>query len=205
MRSDKGQMYQRKKPSQNRSKATCDAIITAAARILEDHGEVALTTNRIAERAGVSIGSLYQYFSNKNEILVALALRTEKNMPTDSEINALSETRRESQLRIGLRAYINMLQETPKARKAALEAVFQKRGPMGVAYETDRRFKEAGLYDGLSDVDRFVMSRAITGIVQSAVREDYTNLGGQDFEDALVKLARCFLSPSNRPIDGRGL
>ena len=48
------------------------AILEAAAQIFERHGYAAGTTNRIAERAGVSIGSLYQYFPNKDAILVAL-------------------------------------------------------------------------------------------------------------------------------------
>jgi AcrR family transcriptional regulator len=51
------------------------AILEAAAQIFERHGYAAGTTNRIAERAGVSIGSLYQYFPNKDAILVALVHR----------------------------------------------------------------------------------------------------------------------------------
>ncbi|HTA15330.1 MAG TPA: TetR/AcrR family transcriptional regulator [Solirubrobacteraceae bacterium] len=49
------------------------AVLEAAAQVFEHHGYGAATTNRIAERAGVSIGSLYQYFPNKDAILVALA------------------------------------------------------------------------------------------------------------------------------------
>lgn len=52
--------------------ATVDAILEAAAEVFERRGYAAATTNRIAERAGVSIGSLYQYFPNKDAILVAL-------------------------------------------------------------------------------------------------------------------------------------
>jgi AcrR family transcriptional regulator len=48
------------------------AILEAAAQVFERHGYAAGTTNRIAERAGVSIGTLYQYFPNKDAILVAL-------------------------------------------------------------------------------------------------------------------------------------
>jgi AcrR family transcriptional regulator len=48
------------------------AVLQAAAQVFERHGYAAGTTNRIAERAGVSIGTLYQYFPNKDAILVAL-------------------------------------------------------------------------------------------------------------------------------------
>lgn len=65
----------RKLPKQARSGATVEAILEAAAQVFERQGYAAGTTNRIAERAGVSIGSLYQYFPNKDAILVALVHR----------------------------------------------------------------------------------------------------------------------------------
>jgi AcrR family transcriptional regulator len=65
----------RKLPKQARSGATVEAILEAAAQVFESRGYAAGTTNRIAERAGVSIGSLYQYFPNKDAILVALVHR----------------------------------------------------------------------------------------------------------------------------------
>ncbi|HEY2142115.1 MAG TPA: TetR/AcrR family transcriptional regulator [Solirubrobacteraceae bacterium] len=65
----------RRKPVQGRSLVTVEAILEAAAQVFERHGYAAGTTNRIAEQAGVSIGSLYQYFPNKDAILVALVRR----------------------------------------------------------------------------------------------------------------------------------
>ncbi|MGG6265064.1 TetR/AcrR family transcriptional regulator [Leptolyngbya sp. AN03gr2] len=62
-----------KKPTQDRSQFTVDAIVEAAIQVFEEYGYAAGTTTRIAERAGVSIGSLYQYFPNKDSILVAIA------------------------------------------------------------------------------------------------------------------------------------
>ena len=62
----------RRRPVQERSLATVEAILQAAAQVFERRGYAAGTTNRIAERAGVSIGTLYQYFPNKDAILVAL-------------------------------------------------------------------------------------------------------------------------------------
>lgn len=59
----------RKKPSQARARVLVDAIREACLRVLREEGPDALNTNRIAEVAGVSIGSLYQYFPNKEAIL----------------------------------------------------------------------------------------------------------------------------------------
>ena len=64
---------QRRRPTQARSQATVAAILDAATRILRRGGTQALTTNRVAELAGVGIGSLYGYFQNKADILDALA------------------------------------------------------------------------------------------------------------------------------------
>jgi AcrR family transcriptional regulator len=65
----------RKTPGQRRSVETVARILDAAARIFDERGYHRTTTNHIAEAAGVSIGSLYQYFPNKDALLVALAER----------------------------------------------------------------------------------------------------------------------------------
>ena len=65
----------RKSARQARSAVTVDVIVEAAARILETVGPEGFTTNTIAERAGVSVGSLYQYFPNKDAITRALIRR----------------------------------------------------------------------------------------------------------------------------------
>lgn len=65
----------RKRPAQRRSATTVDAIIEAAARILESAGLAGYNTNDIARLAGISVGSLYQYFPNKEAITNTLILR----------------------------------------------------------------------------------------------------------------------------------
>ncbi|MDH5493961.1 MAG: TetR/AcrR family transcriptional regulator [Myxococcales bacterium] len=65
----------RKKPRQRRAQATVEDLLTAAAQVFEALGYACGTTNRIAERAGVSIGTLYQYFPNKEALAVALLER----------------------------------------------------------------------------------------------------------------------------------
>lgn len=65
----------RKRPRQRRSRELVGRILDAAARIFSEDGYRATTTNDVAAAAGVSIGSLYQYFPNKDALLVGLAER----------------------------------------------------------------------------------------------------------------------------------
>jgi AcrR family transcriptional regulator len=62
----------RKMPGQARSQETVNIILEAIARILESDGLRGFNTNAIAAKAGVSVGSLYQYFPNKDAIELAL-------------------------------------------------------------------------------------------------------------------------------------
>src|SRR5450830_1700713 len=73
----------RKLPAQRRSANTVDAILEAAARILETDGLAACSTNAVAQRAGVSIGSLYQYFPNRDALTVALIERETTQLLND--------------------------------------------------------------------------------------------------------------------------
>lgn len=73
----------RKTPGQQRSQATVAAILEAAARILETEGLGAYSTNAVAARAGVSIGSLYQYFPSKDAVTRALIRRSAEALLAD--------------------------------------------------------------------------------------------------------------------------
>jgi AcrR family transcriptional regulator len=93
----------RKRPRQARAVATTDAILDAAAHLLGERGWQGLTTNGVAEAAGVSIGSLYQYFPNKlalieavrqrhfNDILAVLHSASDSKVPRARRIAALVE------------------------------------------------------------------------------------------------------------------
>ena len=70
----------RKHASQERSRATVDALIEATARILVKEGFDSASTNRIAEQAGVSVGSLYQYFPGKEALVAAVIARHRKDL-----------------------------------------------------------------------------------------------------------------------------
>jgi AcrR family transcriptional regulator len=164
---------QRRTPGQARAQATCDAILEATTRILEELGEAALTTNRIAERAGVSIGTLYQYFPNKQAILVAIGRRENARMEAvAAELMAAGVSER----RARIRAYLGALPSLPATRRAVLMAMLESE-PADVLWPT-----------GNEAVETFVRSRAVIGAVRAAVLEGSPHLGEPAFEDALVKL-----------------
>jgi AcrR family transcriptional regulator len=70
-----GKAPARRRPKQRRARQTVEAVLDAVARVLKRDGVKAVTTNRIAEVAGVSIGSVYQYFPDKRAIFIALHQR----------------------------------------------------------------------------------------------------------------------------------
>lgn len=72
----------RKRPIQSRSRALVDAVAEACLRILDEAGDEVLTVARIAEVSGVAVGSIYQYFPNKDAIV---ALLYERVLDRESE------------------------------------------------------------------------------------------------------------------------
>ncbi|MCA9575833.1 MAG: TetR/AcrR family transcriptional regulator [Myxococcales bacterium] len=75
----------KKLPRQARSRVTFDAIVEACARLLVERGYGAVTTNHIAEAAGVSIGSLYEYFGDKDAVVHEVVRQTTEGFVADAE------------------------------------------------------------------------------------------------------------------------
>jgi AcrR family transcriptional regulator len=98
----------RKIPRQARSLATVEVILDAAALLLVDEGYEQATTNRIAERAGVSIGSLYQYFPNRESVVAAVAHRLKARIanPLWLTLSEKYEPDLRSEISVGLHASI---------------------------------------------------------------------------------------------------
>lgn len=117
----------RKSPKQARAKETVDAIVTAAARILEQDGYERTNVNRVAERAGVSVGSLYQYFPTKEALVVEVARRLSQQM-VDVFQDGLAETAH-LEMRETIRAVVaravRAFRVNPRLRAVVLEELPQ--------------------------------------------------------------------------------
>lgn len=115
----------RKAATQERSKATVDAILGATAKVLVKEGYDRASTNRIAEAAGVSIGSLYQYFPSKEALVAALI---ERHMDEMGAVVRDSMARlADAELEVATRELVRMMIDAhaldPKLHKVLVEQV----------------------------------------------------------------------------------
>lgn len=112
----------RRKPRQVRAELTRERILTAAAHVFAEYGYAAYTTNRIAERAHVSIGSLYQYFPNKDAILAELAVQhIDRGVWTQADQLDLSPGTLETTVRVLVRDAIDNHRDAPRLLRIMIE------------------------------------------------------------------------------------
>jgi AcrR family transcriptional regulator len=178
----------RRAPTQGRSRATREAIFTAATQILERSGEAAFNTNRIAERAGVSVGTIYQYFPNKEAILVAMARAEMDGVAAYHDGQTEKGGRSGDAVRHSIRRLIKAFEGRPATRRAAVKAVIAAESAQAFGGEIDRNARRLPRLGGASRCDEFVLTRAVVGAVRAAVLEEYAGLHSPAFEEALVSL-----------------
>jgi AcrR family transcriptional regulator len=190
----------RRIPRQARSEETLLALLEGAAQVLEAGGLATFTTNAVAERAGVSIGTLYQYFADKNALVTMLAER-ELQATLANVAKAMSDDRdasAEQRVRGVVRAIVNAFHGRQRARKAVIQAVLSQ--ARGVAFHAPvAAFIAAHSLEMLSREQTFVLSRALIGTIRSAVLEEQPFLKSRSFEDELVRLVLCYLGAVNAP------
>lgn len=182
----------RRRPRQARARATCDAIFEAAAQILEREGERAFNTNRIAERAGVSVGTIYQYFPDKEAILVAMARAEQARIAAENVRIAARQSPHGEMLRSSMRRLIRAFEGRPATRRAVVKAVIAHETAETLGREIDRAAYLLPGKRGMSRLDAFVLTRAVVGVVRAAVLEGYAGLNSPGFEDALMRLVRGY-------------
>lgn len=193
----------RRIPRQARAAESVAAILEATAQILEAGGLAALTTNAVAARAGVSIGTLYQYFDDKNAILLALARREMATTLGRLAREALPAAERspEDRVRAAVRAILDAFRGRMRARKAVVQAILAQGlavelvGPVATFIAGHR----SAALPNLTREQVFVLSRALMGAIRAAVMEEQPFLRSAAFEDELVRLALAYLDVVTAP------
>ena len=203
----------RKNPVQGRAWRTVRTIFEATFQILDRDGEKSLTTNRVAERAGFSIGTLYQYFPSMESILLAMIDLERRRIVADlerlltevevSDIHPHEITRR------FVRALIDVFGVGGRARRALLKRAWmldQTPPSLAAVRQVTERTRTAFVRRAHPDfpapdaATMFVVSRSVLGAIRSAVLEDTGLPGTPEFEDALVRLSVALLeSPCPTP------
>ena len=197
----------RKQPQQERSKITVDAILTATARILTEEGYQKASTNRIAELAGVSIGSLYQYFPNK-ESLVATLFEKHLNSMVEIMESKLSHVR-DAPLEIAVselvKAAIAAHAVNPKLHKVFSEEVPRIGRFKEVPNAGERITKMLRVYlepwrDRIHpknlDLTAFILERTVESLSHAAVIEYPELLINGELEQEVSNLLLLYLTRS---------
>lgn len=194
----------RKRPRQTRSKATVDSILEATARVLIAQGFDGLTTNGVAEAAGVSIGSLYQYFPNKHAVLAELARRLERR--TEVALSALLETATDLPLDEVVARAVDALCTGIGGLtfRRALLAEVQSEWTRETSQEVDRALRarvhellvvRSDIRTGDSAMMVWIVSHGVEGLIESALREQPGLLESPAFRAELATLVTRYLRP----------
>jgi len=177
----------RKRPVQERARTTVAALIEAAARILEQRGREGFSTNAVAELAGVSVGSLYQYFPSKESLLGALIVRETDLLIADARA-ALDEETGQAALTTLIRACVaHQLRRPTLARLLDFEEAALPDDP-----ETSRvadEFQQLGLAlfsrpDLASQSSLLVTTQDVMAIIKGMI--DAAGVKGETAENDLI-------------------
>lgn len=181
-------------PKQARARETVTVILTAARRVLKQHGKRGLSTNRVAQLAGVSIGTLYEYFPNKEAILVALAReQLNDDLSTMLEASALKDEPLERWAERTVTALVALHAREHDVRRAVMsehlaQGLHDEHAHIARLVVEHLAALDRALGSPLPELQRFVVSRAVLGTVHAALRERPELLRSREFERALVEL-----------------
>jgi AcrR family transcriptional regulator len=199
----------RREPSQERAQQTIATIFQATAQIVDSEGEAALSTNKIAAKAGFSIGTLYQYFPTKEAILLAM-VRRERERVMQEAAEFLEDVDTHAQdLRAALQSYIHKLIHSFAAghpgRKLLCRIGWRADHHDDIASSmremTERISVALSRISALPGAPKlrstpavlFVVTRSVMGAIRSASLEKSALLDAPEFEAELVRLAWAML------------
>ena len=186
----------RRTPRQARAGSTVEVILGAALQLLEAEGVERLTTNHIAARAGVSIGTVYQYFRDKDDILAALAQKRAGAVRDDIAQLVISPPGANA-VRAIVQALTRSFEDLPRGRGALLEAM--QRGGEGALQRHHQAFLAA--IEGKTDLGgieltperAFILTHAPISLLRAAAAEPELGLDPARLEDELVRLLEAYL------------
>ena len=187
----------RRNPKQARGQATVGAVLEAAFQILEEDGEARLTTNLIAERAGVSIGTLYQYFEDPEAILAAMGQR-QAEATRERITSIILESPETGSVRAIVKAIMSGIAGSPATRIALSDALFRTRGESvlseqhGMFFDSLSGRREFGFE--MTKETAFVLTHAVICLLRSAAAEPELELAPEALEDELVLLMDSYLA-----------
>lgn len=185
----------RKTPRQRRASGTVEILVEAAFQVLGQDGGQRFSTTAVAERAGVSIGTLYQYFSRKEDLLVAVARRELRALLAGIE-RELAEPPGDHRIRAVARAVLGAFREAATGRRASLRLLlgYVDRGEIAAEARvfTAELARELSGQRQLGVEATFVLTRAVLGVAGAALTEDQ-DLSPQRLEDELVLLIQRYL------------
>lgn len=186
----------RKKPLQARSTVTVDAIVEATIRILRRDGWAACTTTRIATLAGVSVGSLYQYFPNRNAIAVEIVRRRTRTYlaaAIDADLSAAATP--EETIDAAIEAFVTEKRKGLDVSLALRHALPEVQGRQAIIEEA-RRFvpalqaKLAAAGAGTTDAAQLAVAiAAVEGAIWEMMAQDEAAIGRPE---AIAALSRVF-------------
>ena len=194
----------RKAPRQERAKATVETILAATARILVKHGYDGLTTNAVAAAAGVSIGSLYQYFPNKEALVAALIEDHIERMTAAifSELSRVQALPLAAQVRAVIDLLIRAHSVEPKLQRVLTEQV-PRVGRIGKILELDAIGQRMisgmlAMHKGTlairdPDLSAFILVTAVESICHRAVLFSPERLVDPRFVDETCLLVNRYL------------
>jgi AcrR family transcriptional regulator len=198
----------RKVPKQDRSRATVDAILQAAAKVFVSEGFEAATTARIAELAGVSIGSLYQYFPNKEALIAALGEHEMKRM-TNLLATRLAGTENASPravIRSCVRAVLDYYESEPELQRVLVEHVPRISG-LDRIHLLDLSIVDLvrGYFEGQGGIQRknphaayFIVVHAVRAVAFGYLFQKPAGLDADTLTDELTDMVASYLVPKRR-------
>jgi AcrR family transcriptional regulator len=201
-RPKKTRQIERREPKQARARATVEAILTATAHILERDGPDGATTNAIAERAGVSIGSVYQYFGSREALFEELTRRHVAQMQA-ALAQALTEL-----LRAPLEQAIHRLMAALIAAhriNPRLDHALQRMAPISANLLDEFELLGASMAAtairsrgdlGVDDPDRvgWLLVTAVGGVIRASLRQRPEVISDPQLERDLADLVLGFLA-----------